>query len=544
MSKPVQARLAAIDTEAFKVATVFCVMQAREIRRSFDLTAGYGKKYKNSAGEELGSINFLKSTVGEMLAATYAPIDGTSAVTPTPNSNPFILGYTITHKELTAPDDVNDGQLTSLATPSFFVPTSFDFSVSGSNDYSRGTLNYCMLTQKAFEVPYRGFIGQISTRQPSGPKAGVFKTNAFDRVKEKAGTESNNGVLVFCQDLFVNHWIASSLAPHFYVPPDMVGKLVTRMVKGTHPNSCADKLSFEQYFQPPKVELSRNNKYRLTNSFKSGRHFIDNNFRDDPTQSMKLECKFSLISGLAGNAILTLGQDDYALEIKYKNLHPLTESDDDTKRRLQFTVTSSTHLKVKFDRRLVMSQVANSAWNIIGAVGSVFGAARPDVDYHGDDKWEEVDSSETWLNLAYTFEIGASTANELEKRGTFSVQNLKYLHFETVDEKGKQQLRYRADRRPGGENGTEPGLWQVASHTGYTPDDAKLIGNLLACAGSFWFDRSAAHLTASLQTTMIMPAGGAFMFKGLSTDNEHNVFTTVTYDSPTSGTALVKNEKA
>ena len=39
-------------------------------------------------------------------------------------------------------------------------------------------------------------------------------------------------------------------------------------------------------------------------------------------------------------------------------------------------------------------------------------------------------------------------------------------------------------------------------------------------------------LVKSLGTTVILPAGDVFMFKGMSADSDNNVFTTICYNTP------------
>lgn len=42
-------------------------------------------------------------------------------------------------------------------------------------------------------------------------------------------------------------------------------------------------------------QLSRNNKYKLTNSIRSGRKIIAQYFNDDPSEAVKLECKMPYV---------------------------------------------------------------------------------------------------------------------------------------------------------------------------------------------------------------------------------------------------------
>lgn len=57
--------------------------------------------------------------------------------------------------------------------------------------------------------------------------------------------------------------------------------------------------------------------------------------------------------------MLTSCADDSSLEIKYENLYPLRDDDDDLKRRLKFTIGSYTKIKIKIYRRLLFSVIGD-----------------------------------------------------------------------------------------------------------------------------------------------------------------------------------------
>jgi hypothetical protein len=65
-----------------------------------------------------------------------------------------------------------------------------------------------------------------------------------------------------------------------------------------------------------------------------------------------------------------------------------------------------------------------------------------------------------------------------------------------------------------------------------SPAWSRLVKGLLpmvkGCSGELW-------MANSLGVTVILPAGDVFMFKGMDCDENYNVFTTIFYDTLTSG---------
>lgn len=122
--------------------------------------------------------------------------------------------------------------------------------------------------------------------------AGRFKENVFARLKSKAQPGSTEGALFFCQDIFVNHWIGSSVAPLFYLGPTEVSTQVATLIEDKY-TQCNHRngMDFASDMRPPTRKLSRNNEYKMTNTLRSGRKMIAVNGTGDFTESMKLECR-------------------------------------------------------------------------------------------------------------------------------------------------------------------------------------------------------------------------------------------------------------
>lgn len=161
----------------------------------------------------------------------------------------------------------------------------------------------------------------------------------------------------------------------------------------------------------------------------------------------------------------------------------------------------------------------------------------------GDDAWEEAYDANVWLNYKYSFEVGTSAQN----RGSFTVENARSEHLEPDG----QLKAYNSSLDVN--DWHKPGLWkhttmynwakifsfafegELASLTSISEEAAKSGGTL--------FKSALEKLTDSLSTTVILPAGDVFMFKGMSADSDHNVFTTISYDTPTGGTVETQAAK-
>jgi len=64
-------------------------------------------------------------------------------------------------------------------------------------------------------------------------------------------------------------------------------------------------------------------------------------------------------------------------------------------------------------------------------------------------------------------------------------------------------------------------------------NDLGAIGETIAKDGGRLMQEALDKLVKDLGTQVILPAGDVFMFKGLSADSDHNVFTSIVYDTAT-----------
>lgn len=68
-------------------------------------------------------------------------------------------------------------------------------------------------------------------------------------------------------------------------------------------------------------------------------------------------------------------------------------------------------------------------------------------------------------------------------------------------------------------------------------DSVSSIGEAVGRSGAERIRGAFNDLAKALSTTVILQAGDVFMFQGMTTEKDHNVFTTITYNTPTEGSA-------
>lgn len=285
--------LKAVDTSSFQVSTIFCAMQRARLTRSFRLR-GPGGQYvtniKNSSGEVVKDITPITQAFEDALLNFFkinnntAPSSEGEATTP---DNPFVLGYTISQKKPSLELYNPAAAASKTPTPKYFIPRTFQCTLSTKNQYSEGALNYCMLTHREPD------IGTL--RVVDGQGAGVFNPGPFEVARAKAVPGSCEGLLFISQDIFVNHWIANRVAPAFYVQETRTIDKIVDLLKNKYPHNRA-KAGFyipTSEISKPNVNASRDNTYQKTCAFVTSRKVIDKDGDNDPTESVKLDCGYT-----------------------------------------------------------------------------------------------------------------------------------------------------------------------------------------------------------------------------------------------------------
>lgn len=131
--------------------------------------------------------------------------------------------------------------------------------------------------------------------------------------------------------------------------------------------------------------------------------------------------------------------------------------------------------------------------------------------------------------------------------GSFTVENSRSEHLD-----GNGQLSAHNVSPPDAER-RAPGFWKTnqtynwaKTFSGFFEDELsslKTIGEKVATSGATLFKGALDDLVKSLGTTVILPAGDVFMFKGMSADSDYNVFTTITYNTPIGGSVETQAAK-
>ena len=295
ISEGLKEGLESVNSSNFQVATLFCAMQSARLLRSFSLVDENGNvptNIKNTKGQPVVNENLVEE-LKNMLVAKFTPAGGDddSMKRPTPD-NPFILGYTVSQPKVPEVQFNPAATAAKIPTPAYFIPKTFRCNLSPKSVYSKGTMNYCMLTHRANNPPNFDSTGKDRYVDDGVDGAGRFPENVFARVKSMAVPGSVEGALFFCQDIFVNHWIASSVAPLFYISPGNIAPKIARLIeKNYNQVNVVGAMTFNQDYRDPTRELKRGSDYKMTNSFQSGRKIIAVNDLADPTESMKLDCK-------------------------------------------------------------------------------------------------------------------------------------------------------------------------------------------------------------------------------------------------------------
>lgn len=223
------------DSSVFRVSSIFCAFSSAQIASTFRLVD------PNASSEDLNTkfamvdeiVNLLNSRFGN---ESKDLVDGV----PTPH-NPFVLGYTISEKNPPV-GQYNPAAATGKGqTFSYFTPSDFRCTLSKADPTSmtKGTLNFCLLTKRDQKPPdfVKPDTGRVFNENIDTP--GRFDPNLFGKMKIKAAPGSADGILAISQDIFMNHWIGSYIAPRFYNEPSRILEQVEKGVEEHFENAYA-----------------------------------------------------------------------------------------------------------------------------------------------------------------------------------------------------------------------------------------------------------------------------------------------------------------
>jgi len=121
-----------------------------------------------------------------------------------------------------------------------------------------------------------------------------FKENVFARLKRRAEPGAADGLLFICQDIFVNRWIGSAVAPLFCVTPREASNKVAAIIEKNYKKlNLHGTMDFVDNIQDPYGELSTSNRYEKKSSVGSNYKPIVEDWASVYSEAVKLECALS-----------------------------------------------------------------------------------------------------------------------------------------------------------------------------------------------------------------------------------------------------------
>jgi hypothetical protein len=131
---------------------------------------------------------------------------------------PFVLGYGISQKLPAMKDIVPNADPTK--TPRFFIPKSYQLTatpgaIGSDKKQNPGTLNFCMLTYRSLNPQTGTLYPERNTNGETDLNAGVLPETLFQVTR----TSAHDGVMGFSEDLILNYWIGTVMAPPLFIDP-------------------------------------------------------------------------------------------------------------------------------------------------------------------------------------------------------------------------------------------------------------------------------------------------------------------------------------
>ncbi|KAI1169837.1 hypothetical protein F4777DRAFT_595907 [Nemania sp. FL0916] len=195
-SEQLEKKFKTLDPSKFMASTVFCLFEDARITRSFKLKTAAGTfpkvQEQTIVCTAIGTyFSQLKEKFGNLPCA----------------ETPYVLGYGISQKPAALVDVNADAK--SDSTPPYFIPRRFDMSVTPSRskedeDYTSGTVNFCLQT-------YRADKNEEIKIVASDKNAGSFEETFFKVTSTKGTADGDNGIMTFSKKVFNDYWIRSLL---------------------------------------------------------------------------------------------------------------------------------------------------------------------------------------------------------------------------------------------------------------------------------------------------------------------------------------------
>ncbi|KAF3904729.1 hypothetical protein ABW20_dc0100609 [Dactylellina cionopaga] len=506
-----------VDSTIFSVSSIFCLFESGQVATSFEII--------NDKGERNNDVT-LRTNMTTQLNVIFCPKPDAEGV-PNPK-NPFVLGYSISQSK--PPIQQTSGTITH-ETPPYFLPKSVDLTITPglTSTYSKGALNFCMLTHR-LPGETEPTVNPLSTSQA---RAGRFEKSFFETLKMKANPGSTDAMIAFSSGIFYDNWIVKDVAKRFKV--DYTSEFFAIDERKDQDNSLSKLCAF----QSP-IETTSNRKYTcvegLTNKILRRREDVEDGFPVQLCDGFDIHFKKAI-----------------SYTSTYADDNTIGNSLDDTKRRVKLKVTAVLDYVMEWNWHSSAVADLSGVTDVITGVfsGNLDEAARKHLAATtGDSKWKTFGTTYGTAILGYEFEIGADPKD----RGKFQITGKKGLH---KDSSGIRHLKGRGPTTRV-ENGDITGFSQYGLYTDIVWDaNFSGLSNIIPIIrdkfeetttelksglerlGDIFVNRISGvgeNLVDRLAGTIIMPAGDVFMFKGLSTDENGNVYSGVTYDTPVGGT--------
>ena len=207
VAEPVLDKLNKVSEQNFTVTALFCLFQSTKVVNSFKFVDFKGvNKTQTAASNEAANL----------LSSYFQALTDRCHVASTPN-NPFVLGYGLT-QELAAQTEEERRKAENVP---YLVPKQFDLSVTkGDGNYSKGVINYCILTRRPQGVPEH----DISVKEDPGAGFWQDGDTPFKRVRADGMSSGADGVMAFSRAVFRDMWLKEQFLKYFKVDTGELAK--------------------------------------------------------------------------------------------------------------------------------------------------------------------------------------------------------------------------------------------------------------------------------------------------------------------------------
>ncbi|KAI1178510.1 hypothetical protein F4777DRAFT_537969 [Nemania sp. FL0916] len=480
----------AVDSRTFLASSIFCLFQSTQIANSFEVTNEKGSKL---GVEDFNTINTFAKTV-----STYFTTLKSSNLPTT--QNPFVLGYAIT-QELPKLSSITTH--TTDKTPKYFIPRRYDISVTPppAGFGVPGSLNFCLQTfrDKAED--------QVDIDITKTASIGCSWNTPAQNIVPGGKTANHDGVMVVSKRIFLDRFALNAFNPTFYLNP-------AEIVRSLGSNNPYDVTSNKEYFD------AKGSTWTRTHTVEGGVISKRNNIAQVLLQQPK--CASKLVVEVSS---------DWSNALKSGKT---SEMKSDSLRQVYLTITTEAITTVihKAEADVEGSDLLN------GLKGLIMGALGNDGSFESLPLHHEVTVTQRYK---YIFKLTAGNA------GAWSVEKHADSVLPTFKNDGKELEHERVyDDVSSSKCGTfvriEKGTVQGAFEDAFKMDEISEKAGKAGVAGGVGVVKEVAQklqdFCSTFKTTIMLPAGDAFMFKDLDTDSFGNLYSNINYGTIQDGKVI------